>query len=192
MTVYAKLAGGHRGAITALLPLGAAAPGGPDRLVSASADGSVAVWDPSRTPVRGAGREIAPAKAFKAHDSGVRSAALFAAYAGDKLQELPLRLATVGDDRRVALWDARTWQEVGRVQPLPGKASCNFVGFAPWGGAGLGVHPSLVLTSGESATVMGLDPGTKAAQPLVNLQGRIDPGQKKVPKIYHAAVHPTR
>lgn len=45
--VYAKLVGGHKGAVTALLPLGSVAPGGPDRLLSAGADGTIAVWEPS-------------------------------------------------------------------------------------------------------------------------------------------------
>jgi hypothetical protein len=198
MAVYAKLAGGHKGAVTALLPLGSPSPGGPDRLISASADGSVAVWDPSRTPARGADREMAPAKTFKAHDGAVRSAALFVAHgvaAGNAAaapSRLPLRLATAGEDKKVALWDVATWAQLARCQPLPPKAGASFVGWAPWGGAGLGAHPSLVVASGESAAVMGLDPATLQARPMIDLQGRIDPGQKKSPKVYHAAVHPTR
>ena len=47
LQVYAKLTGGHKNAITALLPLGSTEPGGPDRLVSAAADGTIAVWQPS-------------------------------------------------------------------------------------------------------------------------------------------------
>lgn len=45
--MYAKLVGGHKGAVTGLLPLGSVAPGGPDRLLSAGADGTIAVWEPS-------------------------------------------------------------------------------------------------------------------------------------------------
>lgn len=193
MAVYAKLTGGHKSAVTVLLPFASEAPGGPDRLVSASADGSIAIWDPSQTPVRGSDREMAPKRTFKAHDSGVRSAAFYVAYAhgGAKPGALPLQLATVGDDRKVVLWDASSWQVLSRLQPMP-KSSCSFVGFAPWGGAGLGVHPSLVLASSESASLLGLHPSTGQLTQLINIQGMIDPGQKKAPKIYHAAVHPTR
>lgn len=54
-----------------MLPLASEKPGGPDMLLTASADGTLAVWDPSRTQVRGADREVAARHAFKAHDSGV-------------------------------------------------------------------------------------------------------------------------
>ena len=54
-----------------MLPLASEAPGGPDMLLTASADGTLAVWDPSRTPVRGADRELAPRHSFKAHDNGI-------------------------------------------------------------------------------------------------------------------------
>lgn len=54
-----------------MLPLASEAPGGPDMLLTASADGSVAVWDPSRSPTKGPDREIAPKHSFKAHDSAV-------------------------------------------------------------------------------------------------------------------------
>lgn len=146
--LYAKLTDGHKSSITALVPLASDKPGGPDRLLSADASGYVALWDPSRTPARGPDQEIAPQRTFKAHDSGVKSAALYFAYAeGAAPEALPPRLATVGDDKKVALWDMSSWQCITRVQPLL-KASCHSVVFAPWGGAGLGVHPSLVLASG--------------------------------------------
>lgn len=63
--------GAHGKAVTAMLPLASEAPGGPDMLLTASADGTLAVWDPSRTPVRGADRELAPRHSFKAHDNGI-------------------------------------------------------------------------------------------------------------------------
>lgn len=44
-------------------------------------------------------------------------------------------------------WDTATWKQIGSAKPLQ-KASCHTVAFAPWGGAALGVHPSLVLCSG--------------------------------------------
>ncbi len=43
MQVYAKLSGVHKGQVTALLPMGSLEPGGPDRLISAGADGTIAV-----------------------------------------------------------------------------------------------------------------------------------------------------
>jgi hypothetical protein len=47
----------------------------------------------------------------------------------------------------VLIWDASSWKQLAQARPLQ-KASCHSVGFAPWGGAGLGVHPSLVLCTG--------------------------------------------
>jgi hypothetical protein len=191
MTVFAKLTGAHRGAITALCPLGGETLGAPDRLVSTSADGTVAIWDPSRTPVRGSDREMAPVKSFKAHESGIKDATFFISYSGDKPEELPLRLATVGDDKKLCLWNVSNWGTLDKLQPLP-KASCHSVKFAPWGGAGLGVHPSLIIASGESTALLGVNPATKHIIPLIDLQGMIDPGSKKIPKVYHFSVHPTR
>lgn len=66
-----RRSGAHGKAVTAMLPLASEAPGGPDMLLTASADGTLAVWDPSRASVKGADREMAPRHAFKAHDSGV-------------------------------------------------------------------------------------------------------------------------
>lgn len=40
--------------------------------------------------------------------------------------------------------------------------------------------------------VLGMDPGSGGVQIYANLEGRIPVGQKKTPKVYHAAVHPTR
>lgn len=45
--VHARLVQGHKGAVTALLALPSREPGGPDALVSAGADGTIAVWEPS-------------------------------------------------------------------------------------------------------------------------------------------------
>lgn len=191
-TVFAKLTGGHRSTITALLPFGGDGVSAPDRLLSASSDGTIAIWDPSRTPKRGGDREMGPLRTFKAHDAGVKAAAFFVAYHPEKPDKLPLRLATVGDDKKVTLWDASgNWAVIDRLQPPP-KTTYHSVGFAPWGGAGLGVQPSLIAASGDVPIVWGINPTTKEFLPLINLQGMIDPGQKKVPKVYNIAVHPTR
>lgn len=63
--------GAHGKAVTAMLPLASEAPGGPDQLLTASADGTIAVWDPSRSVARGPDREMAPKHSWKAHDGGV-------------------------------------------------------------------------------------------------------------------------
>lgn len=51
----------------------------------------------------------------------------------------------------MCIWDTKTWQQLGApTKPLQ-KGSCHTVAFAPWGGAALGVHPPLVLCTGEPA-----------------------------------------
>ncbi len=45
---------------------------------------------------------------------------------------------------------------------------------------------------GEAPLILGLDPATGGMERYCGLEGKVDPGQKKVPKIYHLAVHPTR
>lgn len=58
--VHAKLVGGHKGAVTALAALAAPQPGGADLLLSAGADGIIALWEPSAAPPRDVDREISP------------------------------------------------------------------------------------------------------------------------------------
>ncbi|KAL4855688.1 hypothetical protein ACK3TF_003771 [Chlorella vulgaris] len=190
MTVYGKLSGAHGKAVTAMLPLASEVPGGPDMLLSASADGTLAVWDPSRSPMKGPDREIAAKHSFKAHDNGVQAMAYFLSYT-EKAEPPVLRLATTGDDRRVHMWDVASWKPFAKAQPLQ-KASCHSVGWAPWGGTGLGAHPSLLLSTGEAPLVLGLDPATGGMERYADFGGKIDAGGKKIPKIYHLAVHPTR
>ena len=50
----------------------------------------------------------------------------------------------------------------------------------------------LCAAAGEAPLILGLDPATGGMERYVGLEGKIDPGQKKMPKIYHMAVHPTR
>jgi hypothetical protein len=77
--MYLRCSGAHSKSVTAVLPLASEAPGGPDMLLTAGADGSVAVWDPSRSATKGPDREIAPKHSFKAHDSAVHVSAPAAA-----------------------------------------------------------------------------------------------------------------
>lgn len=74
--MYAKLSGVHKAAITALLPMGSLEPSGADRLLSASADGTVALWTPSIT-TRTPDAEHIPVATFKAHDGAVLSMTFF-------------------------------------------------------------------------------------------------------------------
>eukprot|EP00887_Chlorella_sp_A99_P005680 scaffold1.g5680.t1 len=190
-TCYAKLSG-HKSAVTSLQPLAAEAAGGPDLLVSTSADGTAAVWDPSRTPGRGPDREQPPARQWKAHDGGVAAAALFQLREAGRGLAPALRLATLGDDRKLAVWNVGgAWGAVGRVQPLA-KGACHSVGWAPWAGAAMGAHPALVLATGDVPAILGFNPSTGEVVRYASLQGQVDPGTKKVPKVYSLAVHPTR
>jgi hypothetical protein len=96
LQIYAKLTGGHKGAVTGLLTLCGDKLGAPDMLLSSAADGSVAVWDPSRTIARGTDREMAPKHTFKAHDSAVKGMALFTAYMDETPTPPTVKLVTVG------------------------------------------------------------------------------------------------
>lgn len=57
--MYAKLTGAHKSAVTKLLVLGGREQGGPDLLLSCSADGTIAVWEPSAAAPQGPDKEIA-------------------------------------------------------------------------------------------------------------------------------------
>lgn len=151
------------------------------------------MWDPSLTAPRGPDREMGAKHTFRAHDGGVLGMTFFLAHRteGGEPGELPLMLATTGEDKKVALWDCRNWKAAARSQPMP-KASCHSVCYAPWGGGGLGVLPSLVLASGDVPSLLGLNPSSGEVTELLSLTGQVDPGQKKVPKVYHAAAHPTK
>ena len=64
MQVYARLTGGHKAAITELQVLGSKEENGHDLLLSAAADGSVAVWEPSSAAPQGPDKERTPKVAF--------------------------------------------------------------------------------------------------------------------------------
>ena len=87
--------GAHKGAITALIALGGREAGAPDSLISTSADGTVAVWEPSSSTIKLPDREIAAKTSFKAHDGEVLSAVLLASPA-DAPDSGHLHLVTSG------------------------------------------------------------------------------------------------
>ena len=78
------------------------------------------------------------------------------------------------------------------MQPYPAKATIHSVRFAPWGSGGIGGGASILMASGDSTLVLGLDVMHGAVEKMADIQGLVDPGQKKVPKIYHMISHPTR
>lgn len=129
-----------------MLPLASEKPGGPDMLLTASADGTLAVWDPSLTAVRGADREMSAKHSFKAHDSGV-------AVSAGVHDELRTVVGQVGRETggfvqagkpcgrhgtRLAVWEAvgrPTWSTrlAHPNSPLPNSVSihaCSFFAFA--------------------------------------------------------------
>jgi hypothetical protein len=63
----------------------------------------------------------------------------------------PLRpCLSIGEDKRVHMWEVGSWKPFAKAQPLQ-KATCHSIGWAPWGGTGLGAHPSLLLATGGRA-----------------------------------------
>lgn len=93
MQVYAKLANGHKSAVSALLVVGGREPGGPDQLVSAAVDGTIAIWDPSAALSKGVEKEISPKVSFKAHDAAVLSLAVFYSVTSPELAR-PIMITT--------------------------------------------------------------------------------------------------
>jgi len=66
------------------------------------------------------------------------------------LQPSLCRPSPAGDDRKVNMWEVGSWKPFAKAQPLQ-KAVCHSIGWAPWGGTGLGLHPSLLMATGERA-----------------------------------------
>lgn len=101
--VHARLVGGHKTAVTALVTLSAREPGAPDALISASVDGTVAVWHPSTSSVKLPDKEVAPKTTFKAHDGEILSAALIASPV-DSPEAGQLNLVTAGGSWMTSCW----------------------------------------------------------------------------------------
>ncbi|KAK9819592.1 hypothetical protein WJX72_000101 [[Myrmecia] bisecta] len=188
LQIYAKLTGGHKSNVTAMLAMASKRPGGPDALISASVDGTVAVWEPSASAPKGLDKELAPKATFKAHDSGVLSMVFFQT-AADSPDAGPMRLLTSGDDKKLAVWDTATWKEVSRAKPLA-KGSCHSVAYSPRAGGPAAVEPCLLLSSEESPVIYGMYPSSGNVVQVASVEQLLPAGSKKVPKVYQMACHP--
>ncbi|WPT16903.1 TSET complex member tstF [Picochlorum sp. SENEW3] len=196
-TVVAKCSGAHGKPITCLQTIGPAHPGGPDRLVSGSADGTIAIWDPSRSAKtfdKGSASSIQPVKSFKAHDGGIFDMGLFGLQVVGKNGLLAVQpyIASVGADKQLCAWNASTWnRDHMPLQVLP-KDCLVSVGSTMRAGIGLGSTMPLVGVSDKSCCVFALDPKESKFNVLINVESMIDKGDKKRPKIYRMAVSPSK
>jgi hypothetical protein len=51
------------------------------------------------------------------------------------------------------MWEVGSWKPFAKAQPLQ-KAGCHSIAWAPWGGTGMGAHPSLLLATGEAGAMV--------------------------------------
>ena len=194
--VVAKCSGAHTKAVTCLKVIGPSHPGGPDRLVSGSADGTIAVWDPSRSPKsfdKASSASLQPITCIKAHEGDVFDLDVFGLQGIDKNGNLVLRpyLSSVGADRQMYTWNTNSWtREYMPLQVLP-KDSLVSIGSTMRAGLGLGSTMPLVGVSDKSCAIFGLDPKESKSQVLIDMEFLIDKGDKKRPKIYSMAVNPS-
>lgn len=133
---------------------------------------------------------MAAVTSFKAHEGGVNGLC-YGTLPGEGATGVQFRLSSVGEDRCVCVWDGVSFRPRNREQPL-GKASCNTVDFLIGGELAVGTGPCLVATSKETPVVLGHHPLTGQHTVLLDLTSVIDPGHKKIPKVYGAAVHPVK
>jgi hypothetical protein len=213
--VVAKCADAHSKAVTCLEVIGPARQGGPDRLVSGSLDGSIAVWDPSRSvkTVGGKGGAcIQPITCFKAHEGEVHDLQLFGIQVANGFSEvegkspsthahstttaLSLRpfLASVGADKQLCTWNTTSWnREYMPVQALQDSALVS-LGTTLKPGIGMGSSAPLVGVSDKSCAIFALDPTANMAKSrvIVDVEPWLDKGNKKRPKIYSIAVNPSK
>ena len=213
--VVAKCAGAHSKAVTCLQVIGPARRGGPDRLVSGSADGTIAVWDPSRS-AKGVDAKggicIQPLTCFMAHEGGVHDVQLFGmqvqvdAPGGARGREeahatlmtslqLQPYLASTGSDKQLCTWSVATWNKAHMpVQALPESCLVS-IGATARTGMAMGSNAPLVGVSDKSCALFALDPsetrGGASVRVLVDLEGVLEKGDKKRPKIYSMAVNPS-
>ncbi len=217
--VVAKCAGAHSKAVTCLQVIGPARRRGADRLVSGSADGTIAVWDPSRS-AKGVDAKggvcIQPLTCFMAHEGGVHDVQLFGmqmqvdAHGGaadrseaagvkyaSSLTSLQLQpyLASTGSDKQLCTWSVATWNKAYLpIQALP-ESSLVSIGATARTGTAIGSNAPLVGVSDKSCAIFALDPsesrGGANVRVLVDLEGVLEKGDKKRPKIYSMAVNPS-
>lgn len=191
--VYAKCAGGHTKSVTAMQVIGPAVPGGPDRLVSASADGSIAVWDPSHSAKSLKSGDISPVNVFKAHEGGVFDLAVFGVpFVSDEGRLLlNPHIASVGANKQISVWDTKNWMETYMPLQALAKSPLTAVSSTMSGGIGVGSKPPLVGIAGDSCSVFALDPKESNVSEIINIQDLVDKGEKKQPKMYHIQVNIT-
>lgn len=195
--VVAKCSGAHTKSVTCLKVIGPAHPGGPDRLISGSADGTIAVWDPSRSPKsfdKVSSAMIQPTTSIKAHEGDVYDVDSFGLQVVDKAGNLSLRpyISSVGADRQMYTWNAQSWtREYMPLQVLP-KDCLVSICSTMRAGLGLGSTMPLVGISDKSCVIFGLDPKESKSNVLIDLEFMIDKGDKKRPKIYSMAVNPSK
>lgn len=193
--LYGKCTGGHSKAVTAMKVIGPSSPGGPDRLVTASADGTLAVWDPSITArsMTGSAIDISPSKTVKAHDGGVHDLEFFGLpkIAADGRVALQSYVASVGADKQLATWNAVSWmQEFVPLQALP-KDSLVCISTTNRSGLTVGSDVPIIGISNRSCTIFGLDPKESKVNNIMDVERLVDKGEKKAPKIYHMRVNQT-
>ena len=219
--VVGKCAGGHKKGVTCLEVLGGGRRGGPDRLVSGSADGTIAVWDVSRTAKSQERGCVEPSVCFQAHEGGVFDVRVFGmqrtmACSGDhpippsspyvtSATSLTLEpyLASVGADKQLCTWSVATWSRVGMPIQVLAESSLMSIGATARAGSveGCSGNPPLVGISDKSCALFGLDPSvgagrgaasSKNARVLLDMEGMLEKGNKKRPKIYALAVNPSK
>ena len=193
----ARLAGGHRAAVTVALPL-ASPSGDGDALITASVDGSVALWTVTAPPADCGGGsaalpDLSPTAVFDAHAGAVLAAALAPAPGASGPGGGPLRLITLGADRELAAWELGSWRCAGRGRPFTrGAADALATTASP--GAHAGLDPPILLTSGAAGGLVFAAradaPGAPAAL-VADGTPSLPTGTKREPKVYAIAAHPT-
>lgn len=110
----ARLAGGHKATVTKLVAIGGKDASSPEQLVSAAADGTVALWDPSSASTS---KEVAPVATTKPHESEIFSMVVSAA-STDSLDGGGLHLVTSGTTLSIQQCDSKPVEQNLNVRLL--------------------------------------------------------------------------
>lgn len=196
-TPVARLAGGHRGgAVVAALPLASPAGDG-DALLTAAADGTVALWTATMAGASASAAAalptLSPAATFDASPSLL--AACLAPAPAPAPGGGPLRLITLGAGGEVASWELGSWRLVGRGTPAPPRAPPDALAATPAPGTHTGGDAPVLLVGGSGGgRVFAARADAPAAPALCVADGTaaLPRGTKKDAKVYALASHPTR